>query len=45
VEADRGEYLGYVRAVGHRRAGITLNEPIGSIPPSYTKRPLMRGAE
>ncbi|HVK13430.1 MAG TPA: methyltransferase domain-containing protein [Gemmataceae bacterium] len=45
LEADRGEYLGYVRAVGHRRAGVTLNEPIDSIPPAYTKRPLMRGAE
>src|SRR5438477_6166512 len=27
LEADRGRYLGYVRAVGRRRAGVHLEEP------------------
>ena len=42
LEADRGDYLGYVRVVGHRRGEVQLDEPIVSIPPQYTKRPLLR---
>lgn len=45
VEADAGRYLGYVRAVGRRLAGVQLEDPIVSIPPQYTKKPLMRDAE
>ncbi len=44
LEADRGRYLGYVRAVGRRRADMRLEEPIVSIPPQYTRRPLIRGS-
>ncbi|MEP7347660.1 MAG: methyltransferase domain-containing protein, partial [Gemmatimonadaceae bacterium] len=40
VEADRGRYLGYVRAVGRRRADAKLDEPIVSVPTQYTKTPL-----
>jgi hypothetical protein len=32
LEADRGDYLGYVRLVGRRRAEANLEEPIVSIP-------------
>lgn len=45
VEQDGGRYLGYVRAVCHRRPGTPLEEPMGSIPPHYVARPLLRGAE
>ena len=43
LEADRGRYLGYVRLVGRRRGGVKLEDPITSIPDSYTKKPLLRG--
>ena len=42
VEADAGRYLGYVRAVGRRRIGAKLEEPVVSIPAQYTKKPLLR---
>jgi SAM-dependent methyltransferase len=42
LEADRGENLGYVRAIGHRRAGIKLDAPIVSFPEHYEKKPLLR---
>ena len=42
LEADRGKYLGYVRAVGRRRPGIFLEEPIASFPSSYKEEPLLR---
>ena len=42
LAADKGAYLGYVRAVGRRRADARLDEPIVSIPTEYTKRPLLR---
>lgn len=45
LEADRGRYLGYVRAVGRRRAEARLDEPIVSIPSAYSKKPLLRSAE
>src|SRR5687768_10877789 len=41
VENDRGRYLGYVRAVCRRRAGVKLDEPIESVPTQYTKQPLL----
>jgi cyclopropane fatty-acyl-phospholipid synthase-like methyltransferase len=42
VEADAGRYLGYVRAVSHRRADVRLEEPIVSIPALYKQRRLLR---
>jgi SAM-dependent methyltransferase len=42
LRADHGETLGYVRVVG-RRVEEKLEGPIGSIPVSYTKQPLLRG--
>jgi SAM-dependent methyltransferase len=42
VEADGGRYLGYTRVVGRRRADTSLEEPIVSIPTSYTSQPLLR---
>lgn len=40
VEADRGRYLGYVRALGRRRPGAKPDEPIESVPVEYTKKPI-----
>ncbi len=45
LEADRGSYLGYVRAVGRRRTGARLEEPIVSVSSEYSKRPLLRSVE
>jgi SAM-dependent methyltransferase len=45
LDADRGRTLGYVRAVGRRRADAVLNEAIASVPMEYTKKTLLRGAE
>jgi SAM-dependent methyltransferase len=45
LEADRGNYLGYVRLVGRRRAEANLEEPIVSVPKQYTKKPLFRCEE
>jgi cyclopropane fatty-acyl-phospholipid synthase-like methyltransferase len=45
LEADRGHHLGYVRAVGRRRADAPLSEPIVSLPIQYTERPLLRSSE
>lgn len=44
LEDDRGAYLGYVRHVG-RRCGeeAQLMDLAMSIPPQYTKQPLLRG--
>ena len=42
VEADGGAYLGYVRAVGHRRADAHLEDPITSFPAQYKKATLLR---
>jgi SAM-dependent methyltransferase len=43
VEADRGEYLGYVRIAGRRRPNVHLDEPIISVPSEYVLKPLLRG--
>jgi hypothetical protein len=45
LEADSGSHLGYVRAVGCRRADAQLSEPIVSVPTQYVKRPLLRRSE
>jgi SAM-dependent methyltransferase len=42
LEADKGRHLGYVRAVGRRRAGVQLFDPVPSVPSQYTKKPLLR---
>ena len=42
LEADRGDYLGYVRLVGRRQAQVELGDHILSVPTSYTKKPLLR---
>lgn len=41
LEADRGRWLGYVRAMG-RRTDAAPDEPITSIPVGYVARPLLR---
>lgn len=43
LEADQGEYLGYVRVVARLRADAQLREPLVSVPTQYVKRPLLRG--
>lgn len=45
LEADRGSYFGYIRVIGRRRADVKLEEPIASIPPQYTRKPLRRDSE
>ena len=42
LEADRGEYLGYVRLTGRRRGDAVLSEPIVSLPADYRKERLLR---
>ena len=44
LEADRGGYLGYVRAVARRRAGVQLDEPVVAVPTEYVRAPLLRDA-
>jgi SAM-dependent methyltransferase len=45
IEADRGRYIGYVRMVGRRKGQVKLAEHIESLPPQYTKKPLLRSEE
>ena len=45
LEADRGNTLGYVRAVGRRRDDAPLYDPVVSVPTEYTKQPLLRGQQ
>ena len=50
LEADKGRNLGYVRLVGRRRGEAKLEEycwpdTMRSVPPQYTKKPLLRGEE
>jgi SAM-dependent methyltransferase len=40
LAADQGRYLGYVRAVARRRGDVTPDEPIASIPVTYTQHPV-----
>jgi SAM-dependent methyltransferase len=44
LEADAGRNLGYVRAVGRRRADAALPEPIVSVSTGYAKHPLLRSS-
>jgi SAM-dependent methyltransferase len=43
LNADSGEYLGYVRAIAVKREGVLIEEPITSIPYQYIKVPMLRG--
>lgn len=45
LAADRGRHLGYVRTIARRRPDATLDEPIASIPVTYTRQPLFRDPE
>lgn len=40
LEADRGRWLGYTRAVARRRKDVPLPEPIVAIPAHYEAKPL-----
>lgn len=47
LEADRGEYLGYIRVIGRRRDGVALEDycwpdNLRSFPPQYERKPLLR---
>jgi SAM-dependent methyltransferase len=42
-EADQGQHLGYVRAIGRRKSDARLFDAVPSIPAAYTKQPLLRG--
>jgi hypothetical protein len=41
LEADQGEWLGYVRAVARRRPDVELDDPITSIPVQYQHHRLL----
>ena len=43
LEADQGQYLGYIRAVGRLRPGVQLEDPLVSVPSEYRPAPLLRG--
>ncbi|HTM50771.1 MAG TPA: class I SAM-dependent methyltransferase [Bryobacteraceae bacterium] len=45
LQADRGEYLGYVRMAGRRRGETELVDHVLSVPSQYTRAPLLRGEE
>jgi SAM-dependent methyltransferase len=42
LNADAGRHLGYVRAVGRRRPGAELLDPVTSVPTEYAPQPLLR---
>ena len=41
IEADAGQYIGYVRVVASR-SGVVLDDPITAVPVEYTPHPLLR---
>lgn len=45
LEADAGRYVGYVRAVGRRKAEVQLFDPFMSVPKEYSNKPLLRNAQ
>jgi SAM-dependent methyltransferase len=45
LQADGGDYLGYVRLVGRRRGETELADYIMSVPTQYTRKPLLRSEE
>jgi SAM-dependent methyltransferase len=42
LDADAGRYMGYVRAIGRRRADAPLVEPVPPIPSQYQQLPMRR---
>jgi SAM-dependent methyltransferase len=42
LEADQGQYLGYVRLVGRRQGDVKLADDIETVTTQYTKVPLLR---
>ena len=44
LETDRGRYLGYVRLVGRRQGQAILADHVESVPPQYTRMPLLRAS-
>lgn len=44
ITADQGRTLAYTRTIAHRREDSRIEDPITSIPGSYTKAPLLRTA-
>jgi len=45
LQADRSEYLGYVRLVGILQRNVQLADHIVSLPQQYTKKPLLAREE
>ena len=45
LQADGGDYLGYVRLAGRRRGETELADHIMSVPTQYTRKPLLRSEE
>ena len=45
LEADHGDYLGYVRLVGRRQGRAKLSDQIVSLPMQYTRKPLLRSTD
>ena len=42
IEADAGNHMGYVRAIGRKRQDARVDEIIRSIPTTYVPQPLLR---
>jgi len=42
LEADRGEYLGYVRMIARRRDEVKLEDGITTVATRYVQKPLLR---
>ena len=42
VEADQGNWLGYMRVIGRRRADAKLEDPVTTVRTTYLQRPLLR---
>lgn len=42
IEADGGDFMGYVRVVGRKRQDAKVDAPIQSIPTTYDQKPLRR---
>lgn len=45
LEADRGEWLGYIRVVARRKEGVRIEGPVSSIPAEYVRVPILWGQE
>lgn len=41
LEADRGDWLGYIRVVGRKNASAKLEAPIVSVPAQYSRKSLL----